>query len=1180
MEKYSLTTLLSDLLRIQKNGYEVLSKLSDVVSSNSDAVEFDISDNNGNIEKITIPSFGNIKSQLLKLENDIKNLSAIGDAESSVQLSDGSFRKILISNLQKEAKDIKSLSAPLNFNTKENWFFESFLNPLLYVTFNLTNQIKYNTENVEISRFILTIDTQEKLNIFNERFNNISEIKYTEFYRLITNNSIAYFLDKEVIDLPPRSLRYFGNFTVTDINDDTISDLVDGITFQKRVLRLKLDKLVYNDTNSEFLGTQQLKIGDFLIVNNEIKNTRYEIVKVESENRTILVKLVEGYDPINIGVDVLSYYSENKIDINVNVNIGFNEYSVIFIRAIDPDSKIVSTNWSPGVGLYTNDLTIKDTNGNDITLEKYYQDEVIDFGQYLYSIAKDKIIPSTVGVEPNTPLISADNFNVVQINNHITDTSVIDDLKKLQEDKIKVQTEINVLNSNIKDLTLKIETTSYTSKKFEDNDRNQLKKYISEKNSMSSLYNSIIDDINKLTTSNDISNVMPKYRVRGFFPFPEAKGSAESGLQEVVQFRIQYRYLKKDGSANNPQQITFEDNNGETKQGTFSNWVEYKTEIRKREVDPITGNSKWVIENVENAEEVNINSLDIAISRNEAVEFRIKSISEAGFPINPKESIWSNTIKIDFPVELEDKNDLENFIDKVKQESILVDIDSNLNNIGLYQHLQSAFSVKEDYYAHSALNITSGFLSSEQTVISLFDKLSQMDKELTRLRNIVDLVKGKLVIRIIDENGKIYTVEKNNTIRIFAGNYKDEVADLTIKKGQIITKTYFLNISNAENANLELNSRYYGSFEKLSDIAVTDTDYNNMRKYELVPLTIQNTSDLDLTNYNFISEYPTQSAQSFGQYLNLRFKTVNGSVEIYGDYDKLNNYFVKPKETANNVQIENVYDFDYTINSTKYDTSTDVNDFIWNQGINKEVTSITNVINDYSTNIFVHISHPEIDSWRQLLSETETATIGHENILKNIRNSVYASLNKKVNPTRYFKQSPYYYDTNNNLTPKIGFEENDSYLIGSKSVGAYLFLNPGNYSDIRVNSDDSLGYTTVLYGNNNSINIPIIFQYRMTDFYGEGNDGIGNINGELNYNESETLEFTKRIGIDLFFNPKESERFSFDIEVTARYSSKNLVNSVSPNMSYEVILDDLGQAIKSVNPNISTDANIYNVNSD
>jgi hypothetical protein len=322
--KYSLTTLLNDLLRLQNNGYQIITKLSDVVTSNADVVEIDIVDNNGVVQTVLVPSFGSIKNQLVRLENDIKSLSGIGDTDAAVQLSDGTFRKILISNLQKEAADIKSMTVPTEFATRENWFFESFLNPLLYVTFDLTNQIKFNTENVELSRYILNLDTEDKIRVYRDNFSNRSDIQYQNFAKVLIDNNITYFLDRDVISVPPRSLRYWGNFSVLNIIDDTQTETVDGVNYQKRVLRVQLDKLLFNDRNSEFLGTQSLKVGNSLVVNSGRKNTRYEIVGVESSTRSVSLRLIEGFDLITIGQNSLLFYDEDESSVSINVNVGFN----------------------------------------------------------------------------------------------------------------------------------------------------------------------------------------------------------------------------------------------------------------------------------------------------------------------------------------------------------------------------------------------------------------------------------------------------------------------------------------------------------------------------------------------------------------------------------------------------------------------------------------------------------------------------------------------------------------------------------------------------------------------------------------------------------------------------------------------------------------------------------------
>jgi len=1156
--KYSLTTLLNNLLKLQNNGYQIITKLSDVVSSNSDTVEVDIMDGKGVIQKVYVPSYGSLKNQIVKLEQDIKNISGVGDTSSRLQLSDGTFRKILVSSLQREAEDIKTMRVPAVFNKKENWFFESFLNPLLYVSFDLTNQIKFETEKIETARYILNLDTEEKLRVFSERFFNKDDIKFQEFVKILLDNNIKFFLDKDTLDLPPRTLRFSGNFTVTDVFDDTINEDVNGLNLQKRVLRVKLDKIAYNDNQSNFLATQQLKIGDSLVVNSQNNNTRYEILNIEPSTRTVSLRLIEGFDPILIGKDYLSFYGEDLASVLAEVPIGFNEYCVIFIKPIDPDSRIESINWSPGVGIYTNDLTITDPNtGRTVSLSSYYQNEVVDFGAFLYASVKDKTPSSIYGITPEIPRLIPEDFKVLQINEHLTGSGSFDTLQKLQSDKIRVNSQIQSLDKSIAQLKSKIQTTRYSSQNLLTTDNNELTRLINERSSQSTLYASIVDDINKISVSENVENLNPKYRIRGFFPIPEAKTSERTAPQEVIQFGIQYRYIKKDGSANQPQQIEFVDNNGQKRRGAFSPWVEMKTDIRKRRIDPNTGIASWMVEDVENSDAVNINQLDIPIQQGEAVEFKIKSISEAGWPITPLESEYSEVIRIDFPSEFESIPSSTSIVEQAKKEQVKIDLQSELVNLNLDQVSARTINQNGKFYSTDSLSVASGFLTAENNIISLFDKINQMDKEIVELRAKLERAKGVLVVRIVDEEGQEYKVEANSTVKIFAGNYRDQVASLSAKKGAIITKNYFIKIFNDSASPLQMYSRIFGSkIEKIvnSGNLATDQDFTNLRRYDLVPIGLSNPATISgVTLAPFINQIPEQSAQVYSQFINSRYKSIDGKKELYG---------------SSNGSTAILGDFEYIGDaegiSSLRPTVSGNSFFIWNGDTDPTLLLNSSDIeaDTYASNIFVHKNHPEIPTW------IATGDIKGE-YNENVRNSRLANIKK---PDVNFDKQSLLFIYDDNKSSKISFSENDKYFIGPASVGAYLFLNPNDYPSLIVDGSESISVKNLGSGNSNAITIPVTFQYRMTDYFGVGDDGIGNIGGIINAGPNTNLEYAKTIGIDIYSNPIDGERFSFDLEISARYFSKSLISKDIPVRSFEAAIDELNNTVKTVSARTSRDA--------
>ena len=222
-------------------------------------------------------------------------------------------------------------------------------------------------------------------------------------YSNILSNNISLFWWWN-FDVPPRKIRFIGNFSVLRIRNAQNDTLIDGEVVSNRRQIYKLDKLTYTDLKSGFTDSVSLKIGDSVIVNNERKNTRYIIKSVDSSNNEVTLELVEGFDAINIGADVFSIYKDQDDKIELEIPIGFDENVVIFIKAVDPISKIPSEIWSPGIAFYTNELEILKNNGELQTLDVYYKNEVADIGNILLGLVKDKIPSALYAATPNAPI--------------------------------------------------------------------------------------------------------------------------------------------------------------------------------------------------------------------------------------------------------------------------------------------------------------------------------------------------------------------------------------------------------------------------------------------------------------------------------------------------------------------------------------------------------------------------------------------------------------------------------------------------------------------------------------------------------------------------------------------------------------------------------------------------------
>jgi hypothetical protein len=180
----SLSYFLEQALILEKNSLETVSKVSDAVTSQKDTVTITLTDPNDSSKTLTysIPSFGYLKSEIERLDNSIKTLSNLeSDTGSRIQLSDGTYRKIIASKLASEAPTITTTNNITNFNFKSNWLFEDMMSPYLYANLDLSNCVPIETERVLIQRYILNCTNTKQLNYFDNIKSNSTKIDYKSF---------------------------------------------------------------------------------------------------------------------------------------------------------------------------------------------------------------------------------------------------------------------------------------------------------------------------------------------------------------------------------------------------------------------------------------------------------------------------------------------------------------------------------------------------------------------------------------------------------------------------------------------------------------------------------------------------------------------------------------------------------------------------------------------------------------------------------------------------------------------------------------------------------------------------------------------------------------------------------------------------------------------------------------
>lgn len=778
----SFPAVAEQILTYNKNLVEVLSKLNSLTTTTEPVVNVQIIDESGVLNQYSLPSFTFLKGEIDRLNNNINSLYNLNS--SGALISDSSankFKKVVTIDLNREPTSLGSIDVINNFKSSKNWFFDALLNPMLKIEIDLSGKIEDNVRKCLIRRYIvdfikdsagnLTPLGQSALNSFNNLFINKSSTDINDFINWYTTtpglvNPENPNYDEQVFDLEPNELLYDGVFSVLRIDEDKLN----------RKLWYLLDTLDYLVTESN--EVRQLSVNDELIINIAQSSTRYKVIEistVESNPRVRFEKL-EGFEPIPVGIATLKIYSPVIFKKLVDISIGYNERNVLFIKPMDAGTNLLAKNWSLGTGYWTNDLRLKSTGtDNGLTMEQYYVDYVYDYGEVLQDLVAKKT-PNKLGGTPTVPSLVSSNFKVVQINKHLTDTPDANLLKTKHNLMTSLKSEVTQINDSIESKNKKSKVQRFTSESEKRQVELEKESLVKQRESKSRLLASVTQEIVDLSKSPTLTKIQPKFSVRGFWNIPNSTVSKGTIPQEIVQFRVQYRYVSKDGRETPTETFKIKNNSGKNQTAAFSNWSEFKTDARKRIYDSATGTYTWQIEDLENADTPNINQIDISIQPNEKIEIRIKSISEVGWPESPVESDWSESLSIEFPDDLNNVVNENDFILKeASKEELKTGLNAELSSKGLDQHLSGTIVVANKTYNHTADSILSGFKDSNGVASDLFSYLKSLQDRISSLEDKIKKAKGELQVVIL-RNNQEFIVENGSevTFNIECEDYLDK----------------------------------------------------------------------------------------------------------------------------------------------------------------------------------------------------------------------------------------------------------------------------------------------------------------------------------------------------------------------------------------------------------------------
>jgi hypothetical protein len=1172
-KKHTLNDVLKRLVVDIDNMNSFLFSLENILESKSENVNISQTKDDGSSFNITVPSFGYLKGKIEDINSKFDTLLSANSDVLGIKSSNGDVRKFELKKTSQLIQDLEniqnsSFEVPSEFGVQNNWFFESFLNPLLFISLDISSILTDDIDTFSIKRIIInSVNNDDSADFFDDNYLNTNDINLDSLILDLQSNSIDYFEDDNIVEVDTAINRFRGSFDVLRIlEEENIQELSSGDDVLIIRRRYKLSTLNYTDVLSGVKNSLLLSEGDVLITQND---SEYIVRSVNKTDNEIVLERIFGIDPITIGAKVLQIKPVPYRSPELKINVGFNERQIIFIRPISKAKNFTIDSYSNGVAIFTNNLTIPLPDNTIATLDNYYNNFVADFGLILLGLAKDKKLPAAVGVEPTAPELVDSNFKVVQIDGHIQNDQTVTQVSSTIKEKASIEKEIVELNKKIDEIKSSIIASAKTKPEAKRLEK-QLAQSQKEREEKTTNLSTIVTDLTLQISAAPQFNSRKKYSVRGFWQIPTPIKTTY-GDQNVVQFKYRYRYLSQTGNQSTAQQQEFIDSDGTAKTATFSPWEEILGKPRKKIIDPATGLYVWEDENITDSDSINCNQLDIPIRKGEIVEVQVKSISEAGWPENALESEWSNPVQISFPESISSEEDSMIVSQKAFADKTRLDFEASLISRGLDTHLANQFTTGERFFAHKTQEIASGFFTNEGNVIDLFEKLNSLSISLEGIQKAIELDRGVIRVSIIDSDGVETEIVNGDTISLFAGYYRDLIKDTTggttvFREGKIITKQYSISIQNTSSTPLELISLLFGGIGQLSNtsdpIANPDQDYHVNRRYDIAPIGVNKNSIPQIGEFR---QTPSlQSGQVRSQFINVRVRDYGLSEELYSPSDISTFTLTSPYSYAGQTVGSTLVPYNWGHYLPFFPlqavpgTSTDTR--VWNgavisgvgQGggnltefcISKDHPALTQLGTiTYIASTIQNLFRPAFDSTTPPTVDSTSA----QKILPFAHGLHFeTSVSEDTNPfgVKYYKQVsrvtpdiPTDNTTRNDshYPIKLGFSPNDEYLIGKYSCGAYLYMFPLQYEDISVTGNFPARATKqITFGSENSINIPVLFQFRCSD-------RLGNIGGFRVGSTLNNIKYQKKIGIDIIV--KDNVPFSFDLEISSQYTKETSLDA-------------------------------------
>lgn len=830
------------LERMYINVMNMLTSLNQSLVSNSTEVTVTVTDTNDVKSTLRIPSFLYLENKLEELNTNFDslfNMPESGEAWFTKNSSDSYKFNLVRSNTALPAPTLSHYGDTQYTSIKDNNILKDLVSPFTYIRYNITN-LSDVTDSIIMKKYVFYNKT---LFDYLKQSDDINTYADLEDKLIGYKKGDDYDSYESTLKVPYKKDTYISLFNIIKVDDTN------------NTIKITLDTFTYYDSEDSSV-TYQLVNGDKLIYGDTA--FEYEITNIDYNNNIVTLKELNGH------TNILTTKEQSNSTF-VLLNNDYNKYKYVDIPLEENENiavclSLVYNNirsiWSKPEFMDLNTIYMKDENGNDIKDENgntltyidYYKKYCNNIGDLILGIT-ETAYPQVSNFTPSqlndmqsgesvgnavTTTFEGEILKVVPINKHLTDDATNDDIMNLHNQKNLLQSQLDTIQTNIDDTTndlLNIDKNNVDNSNILALQK-KLTEYKNEKTTITKQFNSCVNQLtSKIAQLNQTTSEV-KYRLRGVTVVNNIISMLQNDYGknvELIGTEIWYKYKSVNKDTTTVTVINSD---------TFSEWNVQRPSQRDRYLIFNSQNTSFVTNYVDYNTLDNTpkwNQVDIPIKNGEDVIVKVRYLYNIGQPFINIYTPWSDEVTFEFPSEYKEDITVKSIIETNNDDTVTATFTNTLINDGYEEHINDKILDNENKFFHTSEHIYSGFNTTENNMLSLYDKLKQISNDIVDYKELLnDATKSKYQIQLVSDD--VSTVLHQNTKNKIS-IYNNDVST----NNKFIKKKFKLIIKNTSDYNVKLYPLFpYNANVPVAFISDETNSLKLANKFYRVPLQVSN----------------------------------------------------------------------------------------------------------------------------------------------------------------------------------------------------------------------------------------------------------------------------------------------------------------------------------------------------